>query len=55
MNLIEVLVLAIIQGITERLLISNLLAVSVAFMLTGCILYASKLSHDRNKSINYFD
>lgn len=34
---------------------SNLLAVGVAFMLTGCILYASKLSHDRNKSINYFD
>jgi len=34
---------------------SNLLAVGVAFMLTGCILYASKLSRDRNKSINYFD
>jgi len=34
---------------------SNLLAVGVAFMVTGCILYASKLTHDRNKSINYFN
>jgi len=34
---------------------SNLLAVGVAFILTGCILYASKLSRDRNKPINYFD
>jgi undecaprenyl-diphosphatase len=34
---------------------SNLLAVGVAFIVTGCILYASKLSRDRNKSINYFD
>jgi len=34
---------------------SNLLAVGVAFMVTGCILYASKLAHNKNKSINYFD
>jgi len=34
---------------------SNLLAVGVAFMVTGCILFASKLTRERNKSINYFD
>jgi len=34
---------------------SNLLAVGVAFMVTGCILYASKLTRERNKSINFFD
>jgi len=34
---------------------SNLLAVGVAFMVTGCILYASKLTRDRNKSMNYLD
>jgi undecaprenyl-diphosphatase len=34
---------------------SNLLAVGVAFMMTGCILYASKLTRNRNKSINYLD
>jgi len=34
---------------------SNLLAVGVAFMVTGCILYATKLTHNGNKSINYFD
>jgi len=34
---------------------SNLLAVSVAFLATGCILYASKLAHDRNKPLNYSD
>jgi len=34
---------------------SNLLAVGVAFIMSGCILYASKLTSDKNKSINYFD
>jgi len=34
---------------------SNLLAVGLAFIGTGCILYASKLTRDRNKPINYFD
>jgi len=34
---------------------SNLLAVGVAFIVTGCILYASKLAPNRKKSINYFD
>lgn len=34
---------------------TNLLAVGIAFIVTGCILYVSKLSRDRNKPINYFD
>jgi len=34
---------------------SNLLAVGVAFIVTGCILYASKLARERNKSVNFFD
>jgi len=34
---------------------TNLLAVGIAFIMTGCILYASKLSRNRNKSTNYFD
>jgi undecaprenyl-diphosphatase len=34
---------------------SNLFAVGVAFMVTGCILYTSRLARDKNKSINYFD
>lgn len=36
-------------------LFSNLSAVGIAFILTGCILYTSKLAHDKNKPINYFD
>jgi len=34
---------------------SNPLAVGGAFMVTGCILYASKLAQDRSKSVNYSD
>jgi len=34
---------------------SNLSAVGAAFIVTGCILYATKLTLGRNKSINYFD
>jgi len=34
---------------------SNLLAVGVAFMVTGCVLYASKLTHDRDRPINYLN
>jgi len=34
---------------------SNLLAVGIAFLLTGFMLFASKLTHDKNKSVNYSD
>jgi len=34
---------------------SNLFAVGIAFMVTGCILYASKRAKPQNKSINYLD
>jgi len=33
----------------------NLSAVGAAFIVTGCILYATKLTLGRNRSINYFD
>jgi len=33
----------------------NLLAVGIAFMVTGCVLYASKLTRDRDRFINYLD
>jgi len=33
----------------------NLSAVGAAFIVTGCILFATKLTLNKNKSINYFD